>query len=157
MSKERIVIGSDHAGYEMKNYLKNELSRRGFEVVDVSEPQYDADDDYPVYSSRVAGAVSEGTFTRGVTVCGTGIGASMTANRFKKVRAALCINPEMAKMARAHNDSNVLVIGGRITPLETASQILDAWLNTQPERGRHDRRIELLEKTEQLYNDSKAG
>ena len=128
----------------MKEHLKSALIKRGFDVTDVgthtTEPV-----DYPLFAAKVAHGVQSGTFSRGIAVCGTGIGASITANRFKGVRAALCLTTEMAKLSRQHNNANVLVIGGRITTPETVNQILDAWLTTNFEGGRHERRVTMID------------
>ena len=129
-SDDAIVIGADHAGYEMKEFIRAELERRGIPYHDAGAYALEPLDDYPVFASRVAGAVADGTYRRGITACGTGIGASITANRFKGVRAALCTSADMARLARQHNDSNVLVLGGRTTGRGLAAQILDAWLST---------------------------
>jgi ribose 5-phosphate isomerase B len=139
-----ILIGSDHAGYAMKEHIKKELTlmNRAFEDVGV----YNEDrSDYPLYAAKVASRVSNGQVKRGILVCGSGIGASITANRFRGVRAALCITEEMAQLSRMHNDANVLVLGGRITPYDVASKILAAWLNTGFEGGRHAVRIAMIE------------
>jgi ribose 5-phosphate isomerase B len=139
-----IIIGSDHAGFPMKEYIKSELKRLGFVYSDVgtnsTEPV-----DYPLYAARVARAVSNGRHERGIAICGAGIGASITANRFRGVRAGLCLTEEMARLSRAHNNANVLVLGGRITPMETAGRILSIWLETPFEGGRHERRIKEID------------
>lgn len=141
---EKIIIGSDHAGFKMKEFIKAELERMKIPCSDVGT--YSAESvDYPVYIGRVARAVSEGNYKRGIAICGAGIGASITANRFRGVRAGLCVTKEMAHLARAHNNSNVLVLGGRITPEEAASEILKIWLDTPFEGGRHERRIGLID------------
>jgi|SRR5690554_958665 ribose 5-phosphate isomerase B len=147
MNDERatVVVGSDHAGFEMKEFVKNYLSEKGYLYIDIGAPQEDPSDDYPVFAFKLAKTVSANKCKRGILMCGTGIGASIAANRIKGVRAALCTSPEMAKMARAHNDSNVLVIGGRTTEKETAGKIIDAWLNGKFEGGRHQKRISLLD------------
>lgn len=148
---QRIVISSDHAGYEMKEFIKSELEKRGIEVRD--EGTYSTDSvDYPLFIARVAKAVSSGKYARGIAICGSGLGASMTANRFKNVRAALCMTEEMAKLSRLHNNANVLVLAGRLIEQETASSILDAWLSTEYEGGRHNRRIELIDKVNEMEN-----
>jgi ribose 5-phosphate isomerase B len=154
---ECIIIGSDHGGYEMKQLIKAELIQRGFEVEDVGTDSSEAMVDYPLYAARVARGVAQGSFKRGIALCGTGIGASITANRYRGVRAALCITPHMAALAREHNDANVLVMGGRITSREDALQILDIWLNTPHQGGRHSRRIALIDDTAALQADSSSS
>jgi RpiB/LacA/LacB family sugar-phosphate isomerase len=143
--KKAIAISADHAGYELKEFLKTELTKRGVAFEDLGAHKLDPLDGYPVYASRLAVAVAAGTCERGITLCGTGIGASIAANRHRGVRAALCTSPEMAKMSRLHNNANVLVMGGRTTPKETAVQIMDAWLNTAFEGDRHVKRIQELD------------
>lgn len=137
----KIVLGSDHAGYERKDEVKAHLVGLGFEVKDVSEPVYNASDDYPKYAAEVARQVANKSFERGIAMCGSGIGASIVANRFKGVRAALCVTPEMARLSRLHNNSNVLVLGGRLVDKATTMQIVDTWLNGEFEGGRHAERV----------------
>ncbi|MBD3316347.1 MAG: ribose 5-phosphate isomerase B [Chitinivibrionales bacterium] len=139
-----IAIGSDHAGFELKEFIKETLTQKGIPYKDMGTDSAGSVD-YPLYAGRVARAVSAGTHHRGIAICGAGIGASITANRFRRVRAALCVTVEMARLARGHNDANILVMGGRITPKETASEILEAWLSTPFEGGRHKHRIEMIE------------
>jgi RpiB/LacA/LacB family sugar-phosphate isomerase len=148
MTNNIIVIGSDHAGWELKEAIKEQLRGKGHTVEDVSEPTYNSDDDYPVFSARVARLVAEGKYQTGITVCGTGIGASSAANRIRGARAALCFTPEMGRMAKRHNNANVLVLGGRITQPAEAFMIIDAWLNARFEGGRHLRRVDLLDTME---------
>jgi ribose 5-phosphate isomerase B len=143
-----IVIGSDHAGWELKEEVKKYLISKGIEVKDVSEPKLNPDDDYPKYAFRVAKQVASGKFGQGIAVCGTGIGASISANRVRGARAALCLTPEMGRMAKRHNNANVLVLGGRITQPREAFMIIDAWLSAKFEGGRHLRRVELLDSVE---------
>jgi ribose 5-phosphate isomerase B len=139
-----IIIASDHAGYPMKEFIKVELDILHVTYSDIGTNSPDPVD-YPLYIARAAREVSRGRFNRGIVICGAGIGASITANRFRRVRAALCLTEEMARLSRRHNDANVLVLGGRITPRETAQQILRLWLETPFEAGRHARRIEMIE------------
>jgi ribose 5-phosphate isomerase B len=143
-----IVIGSDHAGWELKEALKKYLAAKDLSVVDVSEQKRDPEDDYPIYSFRVAKQVASGKFEKGIVVCGTGIGASIAANRVRGIRAALCLTPEMGAMAKKHNNANVLALGARTTPTDTAFAITDAWLATAFEGGRHSRRVQQLDTLE---------
>jgi len=143
-----IVIGSDHAGWELKEAVKEYLTSKGFAVEDVSEPKLNPEDDYPKSAFWVAKKVASGQFEKGIAVCGTGIGASIAANRVRGVRAALCLTPEMARMAKRHNHANVLVLGGRITQPREAFMIIDAWMSAKFEGGRHLRRVELLDSVE---------
>ncbi len=140
-----ILIGSDHAGFEMKEFIKQYLSQKNIPYEEAGTAQYDETDDYPLIAFKLAHKISSGEFHRGILLCGTGIGASIAANRVKGVRAALCSTPETARMSRLHNDSNVLVLGGRITSREMVPQIINAWLEASFEGGRHQRRIEMLD------------
>jgi len=140
-----IVVGSDHAGFEMKEYVKQYLVKKGVPFEDAGAVSLDLSDDYPEFAFRVAKAVAGGEFKRGILLCGSGIGASIAANRVKGVRAALCTSPDMARMSRLHNDSNVLVLGGRTTTQPMVEQIIDAWLNGGFEGGRHQKRIEQMD------------
>lgn len=150
MEKTPIIIGSDHAGFEMKEFIKKELDGFRIKYKDVGAYTGDKPSDYPVYVAKVAHGVSAGIFKRGIAVCGAGMGAAIVANRFPHVRASLCANIAMARLARAHNDSNILCLGGRITPDWHAAQILDAWLTTPFEGGRHAKRVQLIDDTTQL-------
>ena len=141
---EKIIIGSDHAGFALKEFIKSELETLGLQFKDVGTNSTDSVD-YPVYAARVAKGVASGEYTRGIAICGSGLGASMVANRFKGVRAALCVTEEMAKYSRQHNNANVLVLGERITPEDTASKILRIWLEEEFEGGRHERRLKLID------------
>jgi ribose 5-phosphate isomerase B len=146
--KNAVVIGSDHAGWELKEAVRGYLQGRNVVVTDVSEPTLNPADDYPKYAFRVAKAVAAKTFDRGIVICGTGIGASIAANRVKGVRAALCLTEEMAILSRRHNNANVLVLGGRLTAPEKSFAIVDAWLATAFEGGRHEGRVQQLDKME---------
>lgn len=145
----KIGLGCDHAGYEgppplYKPSIKEHLKGRGFEVVDFGTfgPQ---PVDYPDFAKAVCEAIREGEIHKGVLICGTGIGMSISANKFPWIRAAVCTTPLMASLARTHNDSNVLCLGKRILTLEECLTILDIWLDT-PFSGeeRHCRRIEKI-------------
>ena len=136
-----VIIGCDHAAVELKEKIKTLLQDRGIQVEDVgtSGP---ASVDYPDYGKRVASQVAEGKFQRGILLCGTGLGMSMVANRFPGVRAALCHDLFGAIMSRRHNDANVLVLGGRVTGDVLAAEIVNAWLETPFEGGRHQKRLD---------------
>lgn len=148
--RETIVIGSDHAGYEMKEFVKEELAKRKFDVRDVGAHTDTEPSDYPVFVAKVAAAVSTGHFSRGIAIDGAGMGSSIVANRFPHVRATLCNDVGVAKLARAHADSNILVLAGRLTPSWLAAQILETWLDTSFEGGRHARRVRLMDDNMQL-------
>jgi ribose 5-phosphate isomerase B len=141
---EKMIIGSDHAGFSLKEALRLHLEGRGFAVTDVGTGSEEAVD-YPDFGKQVAGAVSRGLFPRGIMICGSGIGMSIVANRFPGVRGALCLDAETARLSRMHNDSNVLVLAGRKTESATAIEILHAWLDTPFEGGRHRKRLEKIE------------
>jgi ribose 5-phosphate isomerase B len=144
MENKLIHIGSDHGGFELKSSLIRRLKEKGYEVNDLGTGSGDSVD-YPEYGRRVAEAVlSDGNF--GVVICGTGIGISIAANRFKGIRAALCHCVEYAELARKHNDANILALGGRFIGIETAEEILHAFLNTGFEGERHQRRIDMMDK-----------
>lgn len=136
----KIVIGSDHAAYGMKETIKTFLERQGYAVVDVGTDGT-ASVDYPDFGKQVAAAVSEGRFSKGILLCGTGIGMSMVANRFPRVRAALCGDVFSAAMSRRHNDANILVMGGRMIGDVLALEIVRVWLETPFDGGRHADRI----------------
>jgi ribose 5-phosphate isomerase B len=140
MTERRIAIGSDHAGFDLKEELEQLLAERGHAVTDLGTHDLTSTD-YPDYAHPVARAVVEGEADLGVLVCGTGIGMAMAANRHRGVRAAVCSEPFSARMARAHNDANVLCIGARVVGPGLALEILDAFLGADYEGGRHDRRI----------------
>ncbi len=136
----RVAIGADHAGYSMKEGLKTFLTELGCEVVDYG-PSEETSVDYPDFAEKVSMAVSQSQAERGILICGTGIGMSIVANKFPGVRATLCYDLYTARMARLHNDSNILVLGGRITGLDLAREIVKVWMETPFEGGRHERRL----------------
>jgi len=140
----KIAIGSDHAGFRYKERIKEFLLEQGHVVNDFGtfseEPV-----DYPLFIRPVAEAVARGEYERGIVLGGSGNGEAMMANRIKKVRCALCWNEELARLARQHNDANVLSLGQRVIPEETALEVVRVWLETAFEAGRHVRRIELLD------------
>lgn len=139
-----LAIGSDHAGYELKSMLKDYLTNRGIEVVDVGTHSL-ASCDYPRFARDLCGMIQNKQVEYGVLVCGTGIGMSMSANRYRGIRAALCANEYHARMSKAHNDSNVLCLGSRVIGSELALSILAAWLETGFEGDRHLRRVNLID------------
>lgn len=139
----RIAIGSDHAGFELKQHLVAQLANAGHTVVDCG-PDSSERVDYPDYGFAVANKVAEGDADRGVVICGSGIGISIAANRVEGARAALCMTPEMAELARQHNDANVLALGARLITQEQADAMLEVFLQTGFEGGRHAGRVEKL-------------
>lgn len=141
----QVIIGSDHAAYDLKEKIKTYLEDNGYTIEDAGAVSR-ASVNYVDYGQKVAKAVSSGRFSRGILLCGTGLGMSMTANRFFNVRAALCSDVFAAKMSRLHNDSNILVLGGRVTGDVLAFEIVQTWLDTGFEGGRHLERIQSMDK-----------
>jgi ribose 5-phosphate isomerase B len=141
---ERIPIASDHAGFEMKGHLVAALKQMGFEVEDIGTHS-PSSTDYPDYAHPLAEKVERGEVKRGVLLCGTGLGMSYAANRHHGVRAAVAWTPEIAALARKHNDANVLVVPARFVSEEDGVQILKTWLETEYEGGRHRKRVEKIE------------
>lgn len=141
---ERVPIGSDHAGYDLKERLKAELEELGFEPVDVGTHSAESVD-YSDYAKRVASEVANGSVARGVLMCGTGLGMSYTANRFPGVRAALAWTPEIAELSRRHNDANILVLPARFIEPAQGIEILRRWLEAPFDGGRHERRVAKIE------------
>ena len=135
-----IIIGSDHAAFPLKEKIKSFLVKNGYAVEDAGTHS-EASMDYPDVGLQVAAQVSEGRYPRGILLCGTGLGMSMVANRFKNVRAALCTETFSAAMSRRHNDANLLVLGGRLTGETLALEMVDVWLKTPFEGGRHQGRL----------------
>jgi ribose 5-phosphate isomerase B len=139
----KIAIGSDHAGFHLKERIKEFLLSRGHEVIDFGTDSENSTH-YPLFARDVALAVQRGEADRGILVCGTGIGMSITANKFKGIRAALCVNEYMARMSRLHNDANVLCLGDRVLGEDLALSIVEVWIETPFEGGRHQKRIDLI-------------
>ena len=143
-----IAIGSDHGGYELKQFVMKHLDELGLEYKDYGT--YSAEScDYPVYGEAVARAVAGGEAEKGIVICGTGIGISITANKVKGIRAALCGDCYSAEFTRRHNDANVLAMGARVTGSGLACKIVDTFLNTEFEGGRHAKRIALIAELEE--------
>jgi len=143
----KLAVASDHAGFDLKEKIKRLLESESHTVEDLG--CYTTEScDYPDYARKLCRALTDGRIERGVLVCGTGLGMSYTANRYKGIRAALCTNAEMAEMSRAHNDANVLVLGARVTETDLARDILKAWMDTPFDGGRHLRRINKIDELE---------
>ncbi len=145
----KIAIGSDHAGFDYKEAIKEYLLSKGYEVIDKGTYSKESTD-YPVYARAVAQEVTSKNVDRGIVICGTGIGVSITANKVPGIRAALCTNEFMARLSRQHNDANVIAIGARVIGLEHAIAIIETFLNTPFEGGRHERRVHLIEDIDKL-------
>lgn len=141
-SKEILAFSSDHGGYELKAFLQKCASDWGYTVIDCGTHSKESVD-YPDYIESVVREVFKGA--QGVMICGSGIGMSIGANRFKGIRAALCLNKQMAELSRTHNNANVLILGERLISEEEARACLDAFLNNTFEGGRHTRRVEKLD------------
>lgn len=139
----RISLGSDHAGFELKEYIKEYLQSITDHKLDINDWGCYSEErvDYPDFAHKVAGDITEGKSDLGILVCGSGNGISMTANKWKDIRCALCWNSEITEMARLHNDANILSLPGRYITKEEAIKCIDVFLNTQFEGGRHSDRI----------------
>lgn len=143
MPEITIALAADHAGFELKNALKRVIEERDLAVLDLGAHGSDSVD-YPTMADSLAAALADGRAQQGVLVCGTGIGISIAANRHRHVRAALCHDVTTARLARQHNDANVLALGARVIGLNAARDTLEAFLDTPFEGGRHQRRVEML-------------
>lgn len=141
--KRTIGLACDHAGYEMKEFVKSMLVSRGYECIDFGTNSTESVD-YPDFAHPLALAVERGECYPGIAICGSGNGINMTLNKHQGIRSALCWTDELASLARAHNDANVLVMPGRFIPMEMAEKIVDAFLATPFEGGRHNRRVEKI-------------
>ena len=141
--KKTIGLASDHAGFPLKERVKEWLTARGYEYKDFGTHSTDSCD-YPDFAHAMASEVEKGNFDFGIAICGTGNGINMTVNHHKSIRAALCWMPEIATLARQHNDANILVMPGRFIDDETAEKCLDTFLNTTFDGGRHQRRIDAI-------------
>jgi len=139
-----IIVGSDHAGFDLKEQIRNFLSEKGYNVKDVGTFSHESVD-YPLIAKEVAQNIAEKKFSRGILLCGSGIGMSITANRFKNVRAALCHNLYTVELSRKHNDANILVLGCRILGSGLALEMVEIFLHTDFEGGRHLRRLEEID------------
>ena len=140
---KKIAIASDHGGFDLKESIITCLLKKGWEVDNLGAPSTDSVD-YPDYGIKLAKAIIDKKFVRGILICGTGVGMSIVVNRFPGIRGTLCSDVYTAKMCREHNDSNVLIMGGRVIGVSLAMEILDIWLNTEFEGGRHQRRLDKI-------------
>lgn len=140
---QKILIASDHAGFLLKEFLKEQLTKSGFKVSDLGCNSAEKSVDYPDFAQKLCKKL-DGEF--GILICGSGVGISIAANRFKHIRAALCQSVKLAKLSRAHNDANVLCLGSRIVKNKTALSITKAFLNSKFEGGRHEGRVAKLSK-----------
>lgn len=140
-----IAIASDHGGFKLKETIRKHLAaKEGIQVVDLGTSSEESVD-YPIYGKACAETVAAGKAQRGIVVCGTGIGISIAANKIHGIRCGLCTSVEMAELTRKHNDANMLSLGGRTTDEALALEIVDAFLDTDFEGGRHQRRVDMLD------------
>jgi len=142
--KKKLPIASDHGGYEMKEFLRKKLLAMGYEVVDFGTDSHESVD-YPDMIHPLAEAVSAGKYPLGIILCGSGNGAQLAANKHRAVRAALCWDIELARLARLHNDANILSLPGRFIAFELAWEMVQVFLNTEFEGGRHQQRVQKIE------------
>lgn len=143
-AKKRVIMGCDHAAFELKDHIKAFLIEEGYDIEDVGT-HGPASVNYPDYGTKVAAKVAGGEFKTGILMCGTGLGMSYVANRFKKVRAALCNDLFSATMSRRHNDANILVMGGRVIGTDLAREIVRTFFSTPFDGGRHQQRIDQID------------
>jgi ribose 5-phosphate isomerase B len=139
----KIVLASDHGGYDLKEVIKNHLTQKGYDIMDLGTNSEESVD-YPDYGYAAGEIVVQGKADAGIVFCGSGIGICIAANKVKGARCALLTSVEMAVLAKSHNDANVISLGGRLTPPDLAIDIVDTWLTTEVEGGRHQRRIDKL-------------
>ncbi len=147
-----LAIASDHAGFDLKTEVINHLKEINVPFEDLGTCDCTTSVDYNDYGQKVAEAVAAGTHERGIIICGTGIGISISANKVPGIRAALCTDPYMARMSREHNDANVLALGGRVLGVGLAIDIVDTWLNASFLGGRHQRRVDKFGDIEKKYS-----
>ena len=139
----KIGIGNDHSALELKAEIIGFLKEKGYEIVDFGTNSTESCD-YPIYGEKVARAVAAGEVEKGILICGTGLGISLAANKVEGIRAVVCSEPFSAKMSRAHNNCNILALGARVVGAELAKMIVDTWLSTEFEGGRHQRRVDMI-------------
>lgn len=140
----KIALASDHGGFALKEAIKAHLNEKGYEILDLGTHSEESVD-YPQYGKACGEAVASGEAQRGIVCCGTGIGISIAANKVKGVRAAVITNEFMAEMTKRHNDANIIALGGRVLETAYAIKLVDIWLTTEFEGGRHQRRVDMLD------------
>ncbi len=148
----KLAIGCDHVALDLKKEIIEYVESLGHEIEDLG-PFTDERTDYPIYGQKVAKAVANKEYDRGILICGTGVGISIAANKVKGIRAVCCSEPYSAKLSREHNDSNILAFGARVIGSELAKMIVKEWLETEYEGGRHQRRIDMLAEIEEKGQD----
>ena len=139
----KIAIGNDHSAVELKNIIKEFVESKGYEVINMGTDSTESCD-YPVYGEKVGRSVASGEADLGITICGTGVGISLAANKVKGIRACVCSDPYTAKLSRMHNNTNVLAFGARVVGSELAKMIAEEWLDAEFEGGRHQRRVDMI-------------
>ena len=150
----KFAIASDHAGYDLKESLKKSLKEEGIELLDLG-PQNSDSVDYPDYGIKLAKAVAEDDGMNGIVICATGIGMSIVVNRFPGIRGTLCSDVYTAKLCREHNDSNILILGGRVVGQGLALEIVKTWLSTPFEGGRHQKRLDKIKNIDLMLLEGK--
>ena len=146
--KQVIALGADHGGFLIKEEIKNHLLKNNFKVIDFGTDDDTVSVDYPIFAEKVSKAILKEQARFGILCCGTGIGMSIASNKFSGIRAAVCENEFCCEMTRKHNDANVLCLGGRVRDKDTALKLVDVFLNTQFDGGRHQKRLDLIKKIE---------
>lgn len=144
----KIAIGSDHAGFELKEEIKNHLISGGYDCDDYGTFSSERTH-YPLYAEKVAHAVASGKAEKGILVCGTGVGISIAANKVHGIRCVVCSEPYSAKLSRNHNDTNIIAMGSRVVGSELAKMIVDIWLKSEFENDRHFERVKMIKKLEE--------
>lgn len=142
-----LALGSDHVGYELKVQIEKYLEEKGIKYIDCGTFGTDRVD-YPKYAMKVAEEITSGKCDKGILFCGTGVGMAIAANKVKGIRAVVCSEPYSASLSRAHNDTNILALGSRVVGVELAKMIVDHWLSTSYEGGRHQNRLDQISKIE---------
>jgi ribose 5-phosphate isomerase B len=146
----KISLAADHGGFELKNSILSYLKSKNYEVIDLGTNSTDSVD-YPDFAIKAVESILNKDADRAIIMCGTGIGISIAANRFPGIRATLCWDPFTAKLSRLHNNSNILAMGGRLIGIELAKEIVNVWLNTEFEGGRHEKRIAKIDEYAKKY------
>jgi len=146
-NRKKLALGSDHAGFELKQLIKKHLLEKGYDVTDYGTDGIERTD-YPIYGEKVARAVADGKADKGILVCGSGVGISISANKVNGIRAVVCSEPYSALLSRNHNDTNVLALGSRVVGSELALMIVDVWLSGEYEGGRHAQRVNQIAEIE---------
>lgn len=144
----KIAIGNDHSAVEYKEVISKYLTDKGYEVVNYGTDTCDSVD-YPLIAKKVADDVADGKVSKAILICGTGVGMMLAANKVKGIRAVVCSEPYSAKLSRNHNDTNILCFGARVVGIELAKMIVDAWLESDFEGGRHQRRVDMIKQIEE--------